>query len=62
MDSNIKSHNKENMDINRRDDYLISELNQQKEINKQLLSEITLMKKKLFEEPTENLAQKQSQV
>lgn len=48
MDSNIKSHNKENMDINRRDDYLISELNQQKEINKQLLSEITLMKKKLF--------------
>ena len=30
IDSNMKSHNKENMDINRRDDYLIAELNQQK--------------------------------
>lgn len=36
--------------MNRRDDYLISELNQQKEVNKQLISEINMMKKKLFEE------------
>jgi hypothetical protein len=32
---------------------LISELNQQKEVNKQLSNEIMLMKKKLFEEPQE---------
>jgi hypothetical protein len=44
----MKSQNKENIDANRRDDFLISELNQQKEVNKQLLSEIMLMKKKLF--------------
>ena len=49
MDSNIKLHNKENIDTNRRDDFVIYELNQQKELNKQLLSEIILMKKKLFE-------------
>jgi hypothetical protein len=54
----MKSHNKENIDANRRDDFLISELNQQKEVNKQLLNEIMLMKKKLFEEPQEKHATK----